>query len=108
MKEMADLLRKGATMLGESCPICGTPLFKLRDGEIICPKCNRPVRFVESEKDVSLIDNRGSLEETLLKKIMEIKALLDYEKEPKKIREVTKTLIALLEALDMAKKVNIA
>jgi UPF0148 protein len=37
VKKMAELLRGGSTMLSHSCPDCKTPLFKLTDGEIICP-----------------------------------------------------------------------
>ena len=39
MKGMADLLRKGATMLSRSCPECGTPLFQLKSGDIVCANC---------------------------------------------------------------------
>ncbi len=36
-KKSAMLLKEGAVMLPETCPICGSPLFKLRDGRIVCP-----------------------------------------------------------------------
>ncbi|AWR99692.1 Sjogren's syndrome/scleroderma autoantigen 1 family protein [Metallosphaera hakonensis] len=37
VKKAAELLRQGASMLSESCPICNSPLYKLRSGEIVCP-----------------------------------------------------------------------
>jgi len=43
IKRMTELLRGGATMLGEHCPLCGSPLFRLRSGEIVCPVHGRVV-----------------------------------------------------------------
>jgi len=37
VKKAALLLREGATMLPETCPICGSPLYRLKDGRIVCP-----------------------------------------------------------------------
>ena len=50
LKRMSDLLRSGATMLDQSCPLCGSPLFKLKTGEIVCP-VHGPVRIVKSEAE---------------------------------------------------------
>ncbi|MEM0021436.1 MAG: Sjogren's syndrome/scleroderma autoantigen 1 family protein [Fervidicoccaceae archaeon] len=36
-KKGAELLRQGAAMLSQSCPICGSPLFRLKNGDIVCP-----------------------------------------------------------------------
>jgi len=36
---MAELLSAGATMLSKSCPNCGSPLFRLKDGKILCATC---------------------------------------------------------------------
>lgn len=46
---MADLLRKGNTMLNYACPICNNPIFRKRNGEEFCPICNRKVKIVENE-----------------------------------------------------------
>ncbi|MEM3993709.1 MAG: Sjogren's syndrome/scleroderma autoantigen 1 family protein [Desulfurococcaceae archaeon] len=39
IKIMAELLKSGAVMLAEICPVegCNLPLFKLKSGEIVCP-----------------------------------------------------------------------
>ncbi len=37
IKKAAELLKEGAVMLPETCPICGSPLYKLKDGRIVCP-----------------------------------------------------------------------
>jgi UPF0148 protein len=62
VKKMADLLRAGAAMLPERCPICGLPLFRLRSGEVVCPVHGR-VYIVRDESEVSRITVQGVLEE---------------------------------------------
>jgi uncharacterized Zn finger protein (UPF0148 family) len=50
VKKMADLLvREKATMLDKACPECGTLIYKLPTGKIICPSCNREVRIVKDD-----------------------------------------------------------
>ncbi|MBD3206433.1 hypothetical protein GF319_08835 [Candidatus Bathyarchaeota archaeon] len=106
MKEMAELLRKGASMLSETCPRCGTPLFELPGGEIICPMCQRPVKIVSGETDEEDIEAQGSLEETLRKKINLVQGMLEEETETVKMRELIQTLLLLLDARDRVRKLS--
>jgi len=62
---MADLLRKGYTMLNLACPICKNPIFKSRSGDMFCPKCDKPVIFSEA------LNNLPSSIESETKKIIE-------------------------------------
>ena len=62
MRRMADLLRAGATMLAEACPICGLPLFRLRSGEVLCPIHGR-VYLVRDESEAARVEVQGVLEE---------------------------------------------
>jgi len=55
---MADLLRKGYTMLNQACPNCNNPIFRSRSGDMFCPSCNKPVVF--SEKIVDVLKNKKS------------------------------------------------
>ncbi len=50
VKRMSDLMRSGAVMLDQTCPLCNLPLFKLRSGEVICP-VHGPVKIVKSEDE---------------------------------------------------------
>ena len=104
MKEMAELLRKGASMLSETCPRCGTPLFELAGGEIICPTCQRPVRIVKEDTDEEDIEVQGSVEETLRNKIHFVKGLLEDEKDPVRMRELIQTIMLLLDARDRVRE----
>lgn len=62
IKKMSDLLRTGAVMLSESCPICSLPLFKLKSGEVICPTHGR-VQIVKSDEEILSITTIASLDE---------------------------------------------
>ncbi|MEM0037313.1 MAG: Sjogren's syndrome/scleroderma autoantigen 1 family protein [Zestosphaera sp.] len=50
VKRMSDLMRSGAVMLEQTCPLCGLPLFRLRSGEVVCP-VHGAVKIVKSEDE---------------------------------------------------------
>jgi UPF0148 protein len=50
VKRMAQLVSQGASMLAETCPIDGLPLFRLKNGDIICPVHGK-VLIVSSEEE---------------------------------------------------------
>ena len=54
VKAMARLMQSGAIMLDSTCPICGSPLFRLRNGDIVCPVHGR-IHVVSSEQEASLV-----------------------------------------------------
>jgi len=62
LKKMTELLRGGATMLADTCPLCGSPLFKLRSGEIVCPIHGR-VLVAKTEEEVAEASVLGVLTE---------------------------------------------
>ena len=103
MKNMGELLRKGATMLSESCPECNTPLFRLKDGSLICPMCNKPVVIVPA--DAEGMAQQGSIDETLLNKVKQIQGKLEAEIEPEKINALLETLMKLLDARERVRKI---
>ena len=61
IRKMADLLRSGAAMLAERCPVCGLPLFRLKSGEVVCPIHGR-VYIVRDESEVVQVTVQGVLE----------------------------------------------
>lgn len=106
LKEIAELLRKGATMLSEACPVCGTPLFKLKNGGLICPMCNRPVKIVSKDTDIEAMARRESLENTLNVKIIQVQKSIDEETDPDELQKNIETLMKLLDALEKVKKLS--
>lgn len=52
VKVMAELLKSGATMLADICPVegCNLPLFRLKSGEVVCPRHGR-VHVVRTDEE---------------------------------------------------------
>ena len=108
LKRMADMLKQGATMLDLQCPVCSSPLFRLRSGEIWCINCQKRVvivregeRLLTAASDILL----GSLEETLLEKLRELDQILKNEKDPTKLAELGSVLSNLLDNLEKVRRI---
>ena len=104
MKRMADALRSGAKMLADVCPVCSSPLFEIK-GQIWCLKCNKRVIRVSSEEEIEEAFTGITLNElvkTLTTKIEEVNIALKRAADPKEVKELIKTLIGLLKALELA------
>lgn len=105
-RKMAELLKSGAIMLAETCPVegCHYPLFRLRSGEVVCPVHGR-VFIAKTEEEAREIRTRvglsitlDRLEETALAKINQ---LLDEDAEPTEI-------IKWLEVLERTRRIRIS
>lgn len=99
MKEMAELLRQGAKMLSTTCPECGAPLFQLKTGEMFCPREKREVKLAKEGETPEKAKQDASLDKTLQAKLSLLQQRLEVASEPAEIRELTETIITLLDAL---------
>ena len=99
---MADLLRNGATMLSRSCPECGTPLFKLKSGEIICANCQRRVIIVpDGDEAIAAAGLRlESVEKILVEKIVSLSQAMSKEDNSKALMNLSELMDSLLENLE--------
>jgi len=50
VRAMADLLRSGATLTDLSCPVCASPIFRLKSGDLWCAQCRKKVIVVINVK----------------------------------------------------------
>jgi len=108
VKRMAELLKSGATMLSETCPECGTPLFR-RGKETFCPKCNKPVVIVKNAEDENRLRTDQVLEnseQTLLAKIQEINLALKEETDPEKLVTYGNALSSWLSAIEKLRRLR--
>jgi UPF0148 protein len=108
VKRMADLLRSGATMLQETCPVCATPLFRLGK-DTFCPKCNRPVAIVKSaEEEVRLASQQvlDNLDQAILGKIAELNTAIKNEHGLTPLRELGEAVKTYLSALEQIRKLR--
>lgn len=109
VKRMADLLRSGAVMLQEACPVCATPLFRLGK-DTFCAKCNRPVAIVKSaEEEVRLGSQQvlDGLEQVLIEKIGELNIAIKNEREPVRLRDLGEAVRTWLAALEQVRKLKL-
>ncbi len=109
IKEMADLLRQGATLTEHSCPACSSPLFKLRSEDLWCASCQKRVIIVregEPDPEANQTHAFSSLESTILGKIQAIEKQLAEETDVEKLKNLGATLSSLLENLEKIRKMN--
>lgn len=108
MKQMAELLRSGATMLSYSCPECASPLFRLKTGDIWCARCDRRVVIVPEGEEASVQAGTQleTFERTLVDKLVSVGGRLSQETDPEKLKELAEVLDTLLASLERLRKIR--
>jgi UPF0148 protein len=109
VKKMAELLKSGAAMLPETCPECGTPLFR-KGSETFCAKCNKPVVIIRSaEQETRLMADKilEDSEQTLLAKIQEVNLAMKIEKDPEKLLAYGNALATWLGAVERLRRLRL-
>jgi len=108
VKHMAQLLKNGATMLSETCPICGTPLFRLKTGEIFCPRCNRRVYIVKDEKEEKAVKRSFVMDyllDALYERLEELTISLQNANTVEELKDYLSILNLILEVLAKANRI---
>ena len=102
MKGMADLLREGATMLSRSCPECGTPLFQLKNEDIICANCQRRVVIVPEGEEATAEAGLQleSVEKIIVEKLVKLGQLMSQETDPEALKAHSELMDSLLGNLE--------
>jgi UPF0148 protein len=107
IKRMADMLRQGATLTELACPACASPLFRLRNGDLWCAKCEKKVIIVKEGEDPSKITGSivlDKLEATLLAKVQEIQNRMQHEENMEELQKLGMVLSGMLENLEKIRK----
>lgn len=101
VKKMADLLRRGATMLANACPQCGSPLFKVGE-DIYCARCDRRIVYAETDEEVetqAVMTLIPELRETLMGKLKALNELIDAETDIESLTKLANLMVLLLQSL---------
>jgi UPF0148 protein len=109
IKRMADQLRQGATLTDLACPACASPLFKTKNGDLWCAKCQKKVVVVKEGEEPTKITSHmllDTLEATLLEKLQEIQNKMQQEKNIEELQKLGTALSQLLENLEKIRKVK--
>jgi len=110
IRRMADLLKSGATMLSITCPKDGTPLYRLKTGEVICPVCG--TRYYVGTEDVKEVDvvleaTLEELEKTVLNTINTLHYRMKESKlEPPTSENIGKELMMWLDILEKIERIR--
>jgi uncharacterized Zn finger protein (UPF0148 family) len=107
IKRMADLLCQGSTLTDLACPACSSPLFKLKNEELWCGKCEKKVVVVKEGEDPSRILSSmalANLEATLLAKIQDLQDKMQHEESVEKLLQLNTALSGLLDNLGKLRK----
>ena len=107
VKAMADLLRRGATLTNLACPACASPLFRLKNGDLWCARCEKKVIVVkEGEEPLQATSPLilSELETTLLTKIQQIQRQIQEETDVEKLQKLNNVLSSLLGNLEKLSK----
>ena len=104
---MANLLRQGSTLTELACPVCASPLFRLKNGDLWCEKCKKKVIVVKQGEEETRATGSialESLEATLLAKVQTIQNKIEHEENPEELQKLNTVLSGLLENLDRIRK----
>ena len=111
VKRGANLLLQGATLTDLSCPVCSSPLFRLKDGTIWCAKDEKKVLVVrEGEEPPKQIATSSTtydkLETTLIAKIQDIQVKIEKTEDMDELQKLTSALSELLNSLEKIKQMK--
>jgi len=101
VKKMADLLRRGATMLADACPQCGSPLFKVGE-DIYCVKCDKRIVYADSDEEIeteAVMTLLPELRKTLIGKLKVLNKLVDSETDIESLTKLANLMVLLLQSL---------
>jgi len=111
VKRGANLLLQGATLIDLSCPVCSSPLFRLKDGTIWCTKDEKKVVVVKEGEEPPKQTAAPStvydkLETTLMAKIQDIQGKIEKTEDMEELQKLTSALSELLNSLEKIKQMK--
>ncbi len=104
---MADLLRQGSTLTELACPACSSPLFRLKNGDLWCGKCEKKVIVLKQGEEASQVTSSmvlESVEATLLARVQEIQKKMQNTKDMEGLEKLGAALSTLLDNIEKIRK----
>jgi UPF0148 protein len=111
VKRGANLLLQGATLTDLSCPVCSSPLFRLKDETLWCAKDEKKVVIIKEGEEVPKQAATPStaydkLEATLMVKVQYIQGKIEKTEDMDEFQKLTLALDQLLNSLENIKKMK--
>jgi UPF0148 protein len=109
IKRMADMLRQGSALTDLACPVCASPLFRLKDGTLWCAKCEKKVIVVKEGEEQAKTTNTmamETLEATLLAKVQDLQGKIQRTENMEELQKLSTALSELLDNLEKIRKMK--
>ena len=111
VKRGANLLLQGAALTDLACPVCSSPLFRLKDGTLWCAKDEKKVIVVKEGEEPPKQSSAPStaydkLEATLMAKIQDLQGKIEKTEDIDELQKLTIALGELLNSVDKIKKMK--
>lgn len=98
MQLTVELMRRGAVMMKEACPLDNGVQLRYR-GKVYCTT-HDDLDAALSTKDLTYADISSSLKDLLLVKLKENATLLENEKDPKKQEDIVRLITGCVDLLN--------
>jgi UPF0148 protein len=102
-KKAVDMLLAGATLVAEPCPYCGG-VRVIKDGNALCINCGREPDKTKIEKTPTQKQEQNPVLESLNKKLEQLTAELESERDHEKQQQILKSINSLIETIQKLKK----
>ena len=106
---MSEVLKQGATLTELACPVCASPLFRFKSGELRCVRCDKRVVVVREGESTEKIEGHAklsSLESTILEKIRAVEERIRSEEDPEELQKLNTVLASFLENLQKLRRMK--
>jgi UPF0148 protein len=97
MQLTVELMRRGAVMLKEPCPVCNGVQIRFR-GKVYCTN-HDDVEAALSAKEITYGDVTSGLRDVLLGKLKDGTVALEREKDPQKQEQLVSLMIKYMDLL---------
>ena len=113
IKAIAEALRAGGTLLHAACPVCDSPLIKIKD-KVYCKVCDTEVLIYRDEKDLpkeiqkalkndtKQTQKETTMTKTINAKIEQLRKKLESTDDPDEIIKISEAIDKLLQTLEKA------
>ncbi|MEM2785652.1 MAG: Sjogren's syndrome/scleroderma autoantigen 1 family protein [Candidatus Nitrosotenuis sp.] len=103
-KKAVEMLLAGATLVAEPCPYCGG-VRVIKNGNALCISCGRePHKTKIEETPIQKEQTKNPVLESLNKKLEQLTAELESEKDHEKQQQILKSINSLIETIQKLKK----
>nr|MDO8100273.1 Sjogren's syndrome/scleroderma autoantigen 1 family protein [Candidatus Njordarchaeota archaeon] len=113
IRKMAESLRAGATMLSDNCPVCNSPLFRLKS-KTYCVKCDSSSALTPAPVFSPLASSQVNdlkvmvprITSTVLNRLKKLEVEVDKTPDPVRLAQLSELMLTLLKILEVLERLG--